>query len=241
MRYILLFFIAIFAYSKTITATYVAKYGWFGTIATAKGTYESNETNYKITAIVKTKGIAATLSGDLIQTYTSIGIIKNNILIPEKYIVDIKRGGNDYFRIYLFDHKHKKVFKKRFKNGKLTKQYPYYYAKDDILTLYWNLPSYIKDTNASFYTFHAVGGSKKNGRVDITFLKGEELNEIKRIFDKKGIFVKANLYNKVFVGDKGILYLVIDPNSWVTLEGMVKNVMKIGNLKGKIKSLQILP
>jgi len=240
MRLILLFLIAILAYSQTITAKYKAKYGWFGTIATATGIFEKNDNNYTITTIVKTKGIAASLSGHLVQTYKSIGIIKNNKLVPLKYIVDIKRNGNDYYREYIFDHKNKKVLKKRYKNGKLTKQYPYFYAPDDILTLYWNLPLYMKEHKSAYYTFHAIGGSKKDGRVDITFPTNYELVELKRLFDnKKGIYIKANLYNKVFVGDKGILYLVINPKNWVTLEGIVKNVLKIGNLKGKITSLKI--
>jgi len=238
MRILFLLLASILAYSKTITATYSAKYGWFGTIATAKGIYERNETDYKITTIVKTKGFAASISGNLIQTYISTGKVINNKLVPKYYIVDIKRNRNDFYRIYIFDHKNKIVTKKRFKNGKLTKEYRYFYAPDDILTLYWNLPLYTKEKKQN-YTFYAVGGSKKNGRVDISFLNDKELKKLKKVFKSKGIYIKANLYNKVFAGDKGILYLVIDPKSWVTLEGMVKNVLKIGNLKGKINSLKI--
>ncbi len=68
-----------------------------------------------------------------------------------------------------------------------------------------------------------------------SFPKGKELKKLKEEFDnEKGIYLKANLYNKVFSGDKGILYLVINPNNWVTLRGMVKNVLKIGDLKGRL-------
>jgi hypothetical protein len=233
--------ITIFAYSKTFIATYTSKYGWFGTVATAKGIYEHNDTHYTITTKVTTKGVAAALSGNLVQEYKSIGIIKDGKLIPQKYIVDIKKKGNDYYRVYIFDHKNKTVLKKRYKNGKLTKQYKYYYAPDDILTLYWNLPKYLKEGKKELYTFHAVGGSKKNGRVDVSFPEQHELNELKKELGFKGIYIKANLYNKVFVGDKGVLYLVINPDNWVTLAGMVKNVMKIGDLKGKITSFKELP
>ncbi|WP_456488939.1 DUF3108 domain-containing protein [Caminibacter pacificus] len=238
MRYILLFLIAIFAYSKTYVATYSAKYGWFGTIATAKGVYERNETDYKIMTTVKTKGFAASISGHLTQTYISEGKVINGRLVPTHYIVDIKRNGDDYYRIYIFDHKNKSVIKKRYKNGKLTKEYKYYYAPDDILTLYWNLPLYLKDKKET-YIFHAVGGSKKNGKVEITFPQGEELKELKKTFKVNGTYLKANLYNKVFAGDKGVLYLVIDPTNWVTVAGMVKNVLKIGDLKGKMDYLKI--
>jgi hypothetical protein len=238
MRIILLLFLAVFSFSYELQAKYTAKYGWFGTVATAKGILEKNTTNYKIITITKAKGIAATLSGNLIQTHISEGIVKNGRLVPLKYIVDIKRRGNDYYRIYIFDHKNKTVIKKRYKNGKLTKEYKYFYAPDDILTLYWNLPLYLKEKK-DFYTFYAVGGSKKDGRVDISFPTKDEIAKLKKeLFNKKGIYLKANLYNKVFVGDKGILYLVINPKNWVTLAGMVKNVLKIGDLKGKIVDLK---
>jgi hypothetical protein len=237
MRIILLLFIAIFSFSYEISAKYEAKYGWFGVVATAKGHYERNETNYKITATVTAKGIAATLSGNLKQTYISRGIIKEGRLIPLIYTVDIKRKGNDYLRVYTFDHKNKTVIKKRYKNGKLTKEYEYYYAPDDILTLYWNLPLYINEKKQ--YTFYAVGGRKKDGRIDITFPDSNEIKKLqKKLFNQKGLYIKANLYNKVFAGDKGVLYLVINPKNWVTLAGMVKNVLKIGDLKGKLVELK---
>ena len=238
MRIILLLFLAVFSFSYTIEADYEAKYGWFGTIATAQGRLEKNQTHYKITANVKTKGIAATFSGNLRQTYISEGIIKNKKFVPLKYTVNIKRKGNDYLRIYIFDHKNKTVIKKRYKNGKLTKEYKYYYAPDDILTLYWNLPLYLKEKK-EFYTFYAVGGRKKDGRVDVTFPSQEEIKTLrKKLFNKNGIYLKANLYNKVFAGDKGVLYLVINSQNWVTLSGMVKNVMKIGDLKGKVVDIR---
>ena len=238
MRIIVLLFFIVFLNAKTIVATYEAKYGWFGAIAEAKGIFERNNTNYKITAIVKTKGIAAALSGNLEQKYESIGIIKNGLLIPQKYIVDIKRNGNDYYRIHIFNHQKKEILKIRFKNGKLTRKYKIHYAPYDVLSLYWNLPKLIKKKKN--YTFYAIGGRKKDGRIDISFLENKELKKIKNILKKDGLYIKANLYNKVFVGDKGILYLVINPKNWVTLAGMVKNVLKIGNLKGYIKSLKEL-
>ena len=239
MRIILLLFFIVFLNATKIEATYVAKYGWFGTIAKAKGIFEKNNTNYKITAIVKTKGIAAALSGNLEQKYESIGIIKNGLLIPQKYILSILRRGILYKREFIFNHKEKNIKKIYYKNGLKTKVITYnYYAPYDILSLYWNLPKLIKKKKN--YTFYAIGGRKKDGRIDISFLENKELIKIKKILKKDGIYIKANLYNKVFVGDKGILYLVINPNNWVTLAGMVTNVLKIGNLKGEIKSLKEL-
>jgi len=233
MRVILLCFLAIFLYSKTLKATYEAKYGWFGTVATATGIFETNETDYKIETIIKTQSIAASLSKHLEQKYISIGTIKNSILIPQKYITNIKRGDNRYKIIYIFNHKNKIITKIKYKNGQLTAKEKFkYYAPQDILSLYFNLPLFLKEKKT--YTFHALGARRTDGRVDVNFCD-------KNIFEKKGICIKANLYNKVFAGDKGILYLLINQNNWVCLKGVVKNVLKIGDLKGRLVKFKQVP
>jgi hypothetical protein len=239
MRYILIFLFVIFSYSNTIKATYNAKYGWFGTIAIAKGIFIKNQDNYKIIITMKTKGIVSSMTHHLMETYISEGKIINNRLIPTHYIMDIKKHGDDYYRIYIFDHQNKKVIKKKYQNGKLTSKEKYYYAPDDILSFYWNLPMYLKKEKKDVYTFHAIGGRKNDGRIDVTFLTSDELTKLQKTFKTKGLYIKLNLYNKIFSGDKGILYLVIDPTNWVTISGMVKNVLKFGDLKGKISKLDI--
>ena len=233
MRVILLCFLAIFLYSHTLKAIYEAKYGWFGRVATATGIFEKNVTNYKIETIVKTESIAASLSKHLEQKYISIGKVKNSILIPQKYITYIKRGDNIYKIIYVFNHKNKIIIKTKYKNGQLIKKEKFrYYAPQDILSLYFNLPLFLKEKKT--YTFYALGARKTDGRVDVNFCDNN-------IFKEKGVCIKANLYNKVFVGDKGILYLLINKNNWVCLKGVVKNVLKIGDLKGKLVGFKQVP
>jgi hypothetical protein len=216
-----LLFLITFLYSQTITATYIAKYGIFGTILKAKGKFIKNDNNYTISTSFKTLSIAKTLSNSLKEKFTSIGIIKNGYLVPSQYIFEVYRGKNYYKRVYIFDHKNKKIIKKRFKNGSLTKAYEYPYKKEDILTLYWNLPKYLKKNLTQF----DVIGAKK---VDIEILKQDKITTI-----------KANLHNKIFVGDSGILILDINSSNWVALRGILKNVLKIGDLKGKLINFQI--
>ncbi|WP_456480502.1 DUF3108 domain-containing protein [Nautilia sp.] len=244
MRVLIALFLFVLLNAKTMTAEYYAKYGWFGTIAEAKGVYENNKTTYKIVTVSKAKGLAAVLSKHMVQKYTSYGIIKNRLLIPTAYISFRKKGKDVYKRIYLFDHKNKKIHRLRYKNSHLEGEEDLkYYTPDDVLSLYFNLPYYLKkNPGKKLYTFYALGGRKTDGRVDVTFPKGKELKKIKNTFDNtKGVYIKANLYNKVFAGDKGILYLVIEPKNWVTLKGMVKNVLKIGDLKGGIKNFKLIP
>ena len=240
MKKFLIFFLITFSFSSTLIATYTAKYGWFGTIGEASGIFEKNSTDYIIKTNSKLLGIAAALSHHLQNSYISIGKIRNGILYPKKYITIRKNSRKEVKTFYIF---HKNYIQKiRFINGKLnTNSTVSYYANQDILSLYFNLPNFIKDYNKT-YTFYALGGRHKDGKIEVSFPKGEELKNLKETFDnEKGIYLKANLFNKVFAGDKGILYLVINPKNWVTLKGMVKNVLKIGDLKGKLVDFKQVP
>ncbi len=240
MKKLIILIITVLSYSFTMHATYNARYGWFGTIATASGFFEKNATDYIIKTHSKLLGIAGLFSHHLQNNYISIGKIKNGILYPKEYITIRKNSKKEVKTFYIF---HKKYIQKiRFKNGKLeTNSTVSYCANQDVLSLYFNLPKFIKNYNKT-YTFYALGGRHKDGKIEISFPKGKELKEIKNEFDNaKGIYLKANLFNKVFAGDKGILYLVINPKNWVTLKGMVKNVLKIGDLKGTLVNFKQVP
>ncbi len=230
MRIILLLFLINLTFAFKMEATYKAKYGLLGTIAKAKGIFEKNETSYRIKTVVTTKGLAAALSKHMIQTYISTGEVKKGILVPKKYISIRKKGNKIYKKVFIFNHKNKKIYKIKYFNGKLESNETYpYYVKDDVLSLYFNLPKYTNHKQKQ-YTFYALGGRKKDGKIDVNILGQCE---------KKHICLKGNLYNKVFVGDKGIVYLSIDPKYWVTIKGKVKNVLKIGDLKGEIEEFKI--
>jgi len=240
MKKLIILIIAVLSYSSSISATYIAKYGLFGTVAKATGFFEKNETDYIIKTHSKLVGIAGVLSHHLQNDYISIGKVKNDILYPTKYITIRKNSKKIVKTIYIF---HKNYIQKiRFKNNKLDLNSTVsYYANQDILSLYFNLQHFIKNFNKK-YIFYALGGRHKDGKIEVSFPKGEELKKIQREFDNtKGIYIKANLFNKIFAGDKGILYLVINPNNWVTLKGMVKNVLKIGDLKGRLVNIKQVP
>ncbi len=229
MRVILLLIIAILAYSKTMLAKYSARFGIFKEVAIIKAKYEVNQTHYKISTYTTTTGFIKSIA-NVEQYYTSEGIVKNGILIPKKFIKLIIRHNHKkkYLAIYEFDYKNKKITKITYYNDKFAykKNMPYF-AKNDVLTLYFNLPKLLKNNHQ---TFKALGGEEHTGRVDVDILKKGKI-----------IKIKANLYNKVFAGDKGILFLDINSSNWVTLKGKVLNVLKIGTLKGELKSFKLIP
>jgi len=227
MKKLIIFIIAVFGFSFSMQATYIAKFGWFGTIAKAKGYFEKNQTSYIIKTFSKTMGIAKTFV-NLKNYHISKGIVKNNILIPLTYENIIIRNGKKYKIIFTFDYNNSKIYKTKYKNGKfLYKETLPYFAKNDILSLYFNLPYIMKKKEQ---TFKAVGGDRNTGRVDVKILKTGKITKI-----------KGNLYNKIFAGDKGIIYLDINTSNWVALKGMVKNVLKIGDVKGKLVSFKYNP
>ena len=223
MRLLILLIIAIFTYAFSIKAEYIAKYGFFGVVAKASGYFERNETNYIIKTYSKTTKFI-----NFQNYHISKGIIKNNILIPQIYENIIIRGKEKFYLIYKFDYKNKKITKIKYKNQKLIKTSTLkYFAKNDILSLYFNLPHIMKTDKA---TFKAVGGERHTGRIDIEILKKGKITKL-----------KANLYNKIFAGDKGILYLDINSTNWVTIKGIVKNVLKIGDLQGELVEFKSSP
>ena len=223
MKKLIILIIAVLGYSFSMSATYSAKYGWFGTVGIAKGYFEKNATNYKITTYSQiTKFI------DFQNYHISQGIIKNNILIPLNYKNIIIRGDEKYILIYKFDYKNRKIYKLKYKNGKfIYKRVLDFFANNDILSLYFNLPKIMTKNKE---TFKAIGGERHTGRVDVEILSKGKITKI-----------KANLYNKIFAGDKGILFLDIKTSNWVTLKGVVKNVLKIGDLKGKLVDFKQVP
>ncbi len=223
MKKLIIFIIAILSYSFSMQATYEAKFGWFGTVAIATGYFEKNETNYIIKTFAKTTKFI-----DFQNYHISKGRIINGILVPLRYENIIIRGDKKYDLIYTFDYLHKKIYKTKYKNGKfIYKRTLKYFANNDILSLYFNLPLIMKQ---NYQTFKAIGGERHTGRIDVNILQKGKITKI-----------KANLYNKIFAGDKGVLYLDINTSNWVTLKGIVKNVLRIGDLKGRLVNLKINP
>lgn len=217
-----------------LVGEYSAKYGIFGTIAKARGVYDWNRTNYRISVEAWAVGFAAKLSKNLREKFESEGRIENGVLIPAKYQVEIKRGNKLYHYTYLFDRKLMIIQKLRYFNGKLESNETLpYWVNQDILSLYFSLPKLLKPGKRE-YTFYALGARKSDGRLDLRFLTPEEVEELEGEIGpaRNAYFFRLNFYNKVFAGDRGILYLVVSKDNFVTLKGVVKNILKIGDLKG---------
>jgi len=106
------------------------------------------------------------------------------------------------------------------------------YSKDDLLTLYFNLDSYIKDKNISKdYRFHAVGAEIQDGFVDIHIPNKKELPEYKKLLGNDGAwYARAIVNQNIFSSDKGELFLSVGSDG-ITKKAILKDLIFFGDVR----------
>jgi len=224
--------------AETISVDYKVEFGIVGEIgvAHAKLTKDGN-ISYVIEIELQSTGLAKTLSGNRRERHISKGHIENGIMVSDLYQIIKSHGNKLSDRVYIIDHKNKKVTKKdkKYKNGKLYKDKEKvldYYSKDDLLTLYFNLDKYIKDkTLSKDYRFTAVGAEIQNGYVDIHIPNAKELSKYKKLLGSDGDwYARAIINQKIFSSDKGELFLSIG-NDGITKKAILKDLIFFGDVR----------
>ena len=232
----LLLLFAQIASGKTLSATYEVSYGIFQTMGIAETKFEQNDDNtYRIYVSAKTTGIAKFISNNRVEIYESRGIVKDGRLIPSVFIKTRQTSSNKTVKTYTFDHDNKEVWFQTVE-GKTTKSCSEkekndYYAQDDFLSLFFNLKYYTKQQ--SKYTFHAIGGNKKDGRIDAVYPKNEELCEIKKSLGMEdGSFLKVSLNDRIFASRNGELLINLDSQG-LCEKAVLEDVLFFGDIVGK--------
>ena len=106
-----------------------------------------------------------------------------------------------------------------------------YYAKDDLLTLFFNIKKYLNDFSVKEdQVFYAVGANKKDGRVDIHIPKVQKQKKFKKIL--------VTINQKIFASKKGELNLDLDDNG-ICQKAVLKDVIFFGDIRGEIKELKV--
>ncbi len=230
--------------AKSITATYKVSFGIFGSIGKAKAVFWSDHKRYKISIVAKATGLAKVLSGGRVESYESKGKVIRGILVPDSYKGITKTHSQTREKLYLFDHKNKRVkmIKIKTKEGKTTKSQEYlkYYANNDILSLFFNIKYYLSDFKfTGEKKLYAVGANKKDGRVDIIVPTGEKLESLKwDLGEKKGYFMKVFINQKIFASKRGELLLDLNDKGICT-KAVLKDVILFGDIRGKLKNLKV--
>ena len=241
MRFLLTFLISIISLNAyTIRADYKVTFGIFGKVGEANAYFKKDKDHYLIKVEAKAKGLAKLLSKNRIETYISEGVVKNGVLIPNFFKKIRKNSTKRIVKIYRFDHKAKKIYKITitYRDGKKDEHIEVlkYYAKNDILTLYFNLKNFLKP-NITQMKLYAVGGDRKDGGVEIILPDSKEKEKLAKLFKSKdGVFLDVLLHQKIFASKEGRLHLLIDRDG-ITKKAILKDVIFFGDIVGTLTNL----
>ncbi len=192
--------------AKNLDVDYSVKFGIFGEVAKVHATLTSDRKYYSINATVIAMGsIARSVTDNLKERHISKGHIEHGLLVTDMYQMIKSYGEYSNTTIYSVNHRKKRVIRhyKEWKNGSKIKDEKVtlgYYSKDDMLTLFLNLPKHIKEKYKSrHYTFKAVGADRKKGRVDMTVPSEKAL---KQMGDLVGKVKEGDWYSTVVMHRK---------------------------------------
>jgi len=249
MNRILISFFILFIYElgaselRSMSADYEVSYGIFGTIGTAHCELFVDKGTYKINVEVKSKGLAKLLGSNRQESYKSTGLIKDGVLIPQVFAKSRKWGDKEDNKKYLIDHNkttvkilHTKIVDH--KDDASVQKLPYY-AKNDILTLFFNLDKITKDSNLSqWLRLSAIGARKSDGAIDIKEPNKEEKKEIRELLGSENRFLLVTLNKKIFSSKNGEFMIDIDKNG-VCDKFVLKDVLLNGDLVGKLTHFKV--
>ncbi len=230
---ILLFFSApLFATSRVLHVRYDISYAIFGVIgqSDARLVIDPDTRNYRIEINASARGIAKVMSNGRVESYESIGVVKEGLLVPQLFVTRTRKGKRyEEVHRYRFDHHNKKVFheeKIRYNNKtKVRKEVLPYYARDDIQTLFFNLKKYVESGVCSEKrcTLKAVGANDKDGRVDIEPARKKML--------------KVILHRRIFASKQGEIYIHLTEEG-ISDYALLKDVIFFGDVKAKATKIE---
>lgn len=239
---LLFLFFTLEIFAKQIEAKYSISYGNLLNLGIATSTLEINNDNYKIKMEAKTTGMTKFLTNNRMEIYESHGKIIDNQFVPNKFIKTKKTNNKKKVRTYIFDYENKRVLlnDKRSEKNSEKKSILNYFAKNDILSLFFNLKNEIKAfENGEKYSLKAVGANKTKGIIDILMPTKESLknlNEILKTEDKLKFTVFIN--QKIFQSKKGELLISLNKEGFCSY-AILKDVLFFGDIVGQILELKI--
>ncbi|MEA3354284.1 MAG: DUF3108 domain-containing protein [Campylobacterota bacterium] len=233
---ILILLLPYILYGLELNNSYKVTYGVVGKVGYAHTYIKKDENSYQIKVDVKTKGIAKFLSNNRKEFYESKGSIVGTDLLPQEY-TKIKTT-NSYKKIkkYTFNHDEKKVYLEKtaiYKNSnktKKSKELYKLYAKNDILTLYFNMINLVKNEPKDYFAFKTIGSKENNGTVEIIKPSQDELKDIKKLIGiEDDYFLKVKVHQKIFSSSDGELIINIDDKN-VCNKTILKDVILFGDI-----------
>ena len=229
----LFLFLNTFVLAQTLQLNYKATFGIFGTVGSIHNSLTKTNKTYSIKTIVKLEGLAKMMLGNQKETYISKGHMENGLMVSDFYEMTSEKKNKKKVKTYLFDHKKKTTSKneKVWRKGVLTENNTHalgFYAKDDLLTLYFNLGTALKEKGKT-YTFNAVGLEKQNGKVSITVPNNKQLKAYKKDLGANAyLYAKALIHQKNFRKKKGDILLAIGKDGFIQ-KSVIKDILLYGD------------
>ena len=225
--------------AKHIEADYSVEFGMFGQVGKVHATLTSDHRYYMLDANVSAVGIARAVTDDLKERHISKGHISKGFLVTDMYQMIKSFGHYTSTTIYRVDHKKKKLTR-QYKKWKYDKQIINdtdtldYYGKDDMMTLFLNLPKHIKEKyTAKKYQFKAIGADRKNGRVDITIPTQDALKKMKDLVgegQEGDWYSTVVMHRKLYHSKKGELEVIIGKEGLVE-KAVLKDLIFFGDVR----------
>lgn len=248
---IFIFYIPLFANDLKITANYTISYGIFSELGVAKTTLLIKDGKYHIQVRANATGLAGFLTKNRVETYESFGTVIDNKFIPDKFLKIKKDDEKTRIKEYIFKDKKvlltttNKGFKKVISSDLKTQNKSFkeknqneleYYAKEDILSLFFNL----KDMLINFeeekdYKLKAVGANKSKGIINILVPKDKKLKELDT---QNSIHLIAYINQQIFGSQRGELLVSLDKNGFCN-KAVLKDVLLFGDIVGTMKNIKI--
>ncbi|MEA1914639.1 MAG: DUF3108 domain-containing protein [Campylobacterota bacterium] len=236
----------LFAQNLNIQKVYSISYGIFGELGIATASIKvDKQNNYTITMHAKATGVAKFLSQSKEEIYTSKGKLINNQFVPDTFSKHVKNDVKTKKATYTIDHPNKQVTKDSLKTKKdrqTNKWNTYknseildYYAKNDILSLFFNLKYYIKEfSKGNEHDLHAVGANEDNGLINVIVPTKKEHTIINQdLKTTQDTILKVFINQEIFSSERGELLISLDKKGLCD-RTVLKDVLLFGDIRAKV-------
>jgi len=220
-------------YAKVSQVNYKATFGIFGTVGTIENRLTKDNKTYKIETTVNLAGMAKMILGGQTEHYISKGHMVNGLMVSDSYTMISTKKNQKKLKEYHIDHQRKHVTKRyrKWKNGKLLhdeKQTLDFYAKDDLLTLYFNMDKAITK-KGKVYHFKAVGLEKQKGKVQVTVpTDAQSASYQKDLGETANWYAKARIVQENFRNKQGDILLSVDKDGFIK-KAVIKDILLYGD------------
>lgn len=231
----LLFIFGSHASAEVMQVNYKVTFGVFGRVGVIESRLVQNTKIYEIDTKVKLTGLAKMIMGGQVEHYVSKGHMVDGRRVSDFYEMKSIKKNRVVIKEYHTDHEGKYVTKRyrKWLKGKLIKETSKrlkFYAKDDLLTLYFNMDRAIVK-KGKVYIMKAVGLEKQKGIVSVTVPTDAKATPYEKdLGSTANWYAKVLIYQKNFRKKKGDILLSVGKDG-IIKKAVIKDVLLYGDAK----------